>query len=274
MSESSQPTGFHAVDLAGDPQFALRPARVHDYRAECNAIYLIGTALTGSSPQLLPQLLCDAALGISGAESTGISVEEIALDGTRTMRWAATAGPFATLADAVMPRNLSPCGTCLDREAPQLVAVHQAYYDRLGISGAPLIAQAILIPWHVEGVNGTFWAMQHTPGRDFDPDDFLLLRHLSSFASIAMRHLQHEATLRQESARLATARITQELAQRVHNPLQVAINSLYLASRNPVHASSYVASAIRQIVRISEAVEELFSRHAHPPANKLGRPGS
>ena len=274
MHDSHEVLGFDSVAIAHDPALSLRASRAHDHRAECNALYLVGTALTSSSPELLPQLLCDALLELCNAESTGICVEETDPSGTKLMRWVATAGPFAALSNCVMPRDGSPCGTCLDCDTPQLVSVHQAYYDRLRIRGAPLITQAILIPWHVQGANGTLWAMQHTPGRAFDPDDYLLLRQLAAFASLAMRHLQHEAGLRHQAARLATAEISQQLAQRVHNPLQAAVNSLYLATRNPGQAQSYIASAIRQIVRISDTVEELYTSHARPPANRLNHSGS
>ncbi len=269
MQDDRRTDGFDAVDLIRDYDFAHRTPRAHDYRAECNAVYLIGTALTGSSPELLPQLLCDAALEICGAESTGISVEMTANDGRKTIVWVAAAGPLAALSGTVMPRDASPCGICLDRNAPQLVSVHQAYYDRLNIRG-PLVAQAILIPWHAEGISGAFWAVQHGEGRNFDPEDYVLLKHLADFAAITMRHLQHEASVRNEAGRVASENLTRELAQRVHNPLQATINSLYLASTHPEQASSYVASAIRQIIRISNSVEELLMLHSRPGPHKLG----
>ena len=60
-------------------------------------------------------LLVQLAMELCGAESAGISVLE---PETAQFRWFALRGVLSVFEGATTPRNFSPCGVCLDENAP------------------------------------------------------------------------------------------------------------------------------------------------------------
>ena len=77
--------------------------------------------------------------------------------GQAIFRWRATAGAFARLVGDTMPRDFSPCGVVLDRNALQLMAEPARHWPGL-TELQPAITEALLVPFHQDDVPvGTVW---------------------------------------------------------------------------------------------------------------------
>ena len=160
-----------------------RPTRPPDYAAEGRALTALAEAMA-DSPQTILQRLVETALHLCRADSAGISIFE-PRGATGLFRWHAIAGQFASNIGGEMPREASPCGTVLDRDASLLFSYPERHFD-FGMTIAPPIVEALLVPFHSEGKPvGTLWLISHTPFRKFDREDQRVLSSLSHFASTA-----------------------------------------------------------------------------------------
>ena len=150
-------------DLSG------RAPRPPEYEAENRALVHLAHTMV-DSPQDILQMLAEAALELCNAQTAGISLLESSDAGEEIFRWRALAGTHASNLGGMTPRNFSPCGTVLDRRAPQLFsnpALHFAYLDEV----FPSLTECLLIPFFVAGLPvGTIWAMTFDV-RTFDAED-------------------------------------------------------------------------------------------------------
>jgi signal transduction histidine kinase len=81
-----------------------------------------------------------------------------------------------------MPRNASPCGTTIDRDATQLMYLAERVFPAL--KSDPPVIEALLIPFHVENRPiGTIWVVAHDERRKFDQEDERIIKNLAQFAS-------------------------------------------------------------------------------------------
>ena len=97
-------------------------------------------------------------LEVFQADSAGISL--LTKDNKR-FYWPAIAGMWKPHIGSGTPRDFSPCGEVLDRNAP-LVFTHleRRYPDFLPVT--PPVEQCLLVPFYVEGKSvGTIWAIAH-----------------------------------------------------------------------------------------------------------------
>jgi CheY-like chemotaxis protein len=141
-----------------------------------------------NSPRRVLQSLTDAALELCQAHSAGVSLLEA--DGARQFfRWHAVSGKWAPLLWTTLPRDFSPCGTVLDRKAPQLMIDPERYFTPLA-QVPPRVHEVLLLPFSVGGeLVGTVWVVSHDPSRRFDSEDRRVLAHLSEFAARAYQQL-------------------------------------------------------------------------------------
>ena len=108
-----------------------------------------------------------------------------------------------------MPRDFSPCGTVLDRNAAQLMSHperHFAYFAAV----TPWIEEVLLIPFYLEDkAVGTIWVIVHDQSHRFDSEDLRVMKHLGTFAAAAYQTLHY---LR--SAKLANEHLESEVERR------------------------------------------------------------
>ncbi|HWE02331.1 MAG TPA: GAF domain-containing protein, partial [Tepidisphaeraceae bacterium] len=151
------------------------------------------------SPAALLQKLAECAIELTGAESAGVSLlEPDGADGE--FRWAATAGEFFPFLGGKMPRNFSPCGTVLDRNATVLMTDPARFYPYVA-NFKPRIEEVLLIPFYQSRKPiGTVWVIAHSRARKFDAEDVRLITSVSKFASVAVNALSgsiaHDSLLR------------------------------------------------------------------------------
>ena len=218
----------------------VRPSRPPDYQVENRALVALGRALA-NSPRTILQTLTDTILEVLGSESAGISL--VTEDGRR-FYWPAIAGVWQPHIGGGTPRDFSPCGDVLDRNAPLLFRHYERRYTYL-----PAVEECLLAPFHVRGrAVGTIWAVTQTEtAHRFDREDLRLLQSLGGFASAAyqvtesMEALDREhvalrdshATLRETAedlARFNSAAIGRELRM---IDLKQEINELCAAAGQP-----------------------------------------
>jgi len=84
-----------------------------------------------------------------------------------------------------MPREVSPCGTVLDRDCAMLMKRPHLHYP-LPPEAEPAIQEVLLVPFHVGGkAVGTVWVISHDESCRFDLEDLRLLTALAEYASRA-----------------------------------------------------------------------------------------
>ena len=145
-----------------------------------------------TSPRQVLQKLTDAVIDLCQAHSAGVSLLEREGEGEKRrelFRWHAVSGRFAPLLWSTLPRDFSPCGTVLDRGAPQLMISPERYFTSLA-DVQPKVLEVLLVPFEVGGeLAGTVWAAVHDRSRRFDAEDRRVLTRLSEFAARAYQQL-------------------------------------------------------------------------------------
>jgi len=137
--------------------------------------------------------LVEAALELSGADSTGISLLD---EETKSFIWPAVAGKLKCYIGSGTPRDFGPCGTVLDRQSVVLFLHPERHFTYLAPIAPPL-EEVLLIPFYMNGkAVGTIWAVIHNTTRKFDSEDRRLLTSLSKFASDAYRIFIENGTLK------------------------------------------------------------------------------
>lgn len=178
-------------------ELARRPSRTPDYRIENDALASLVEALADSPGDIL-QALAQKILEILKADSAGISL--LTPDEKHFYR-PAVAGLWGPYVGGCTPRDFSPCGDVLDRDAPLLfgrIACRYAYFQPI----VPAVEEVLLAPFHVDGkAIGALWAVSHGDRR-FDAEDLRQLERLGRFASAAY----HSSQIRRlEESRRAAA---------------------------------------------------------------------
>ena len=184
--------------VVSTPELRKRPSRSPDYQAESRAQSALAQEMANSSQNVL-QKLVDVALELCRAQSAGVSILEEE-DGRKIFRWRAVAGQWAGYLGGTMPREASPCGTVLDRNASLLLSHPERYYP-IPSTLTPPIVEVLLIPFHVaDEPIGTIWAIAHDESLQFDAEDERIMRSLGNFASAAYQMLKRVEALKVEVA--------------------------------------------------------------------------
>ena len=173
------PSGTVAeVDISSE--LSRRHARLPDSAAENQALKQLAQEMAENPGNIL-QKLVEVAHDLCRADTAGISLLETH-DGRAVFRWEALAGVYAAHRNRTMPRDASPCGTTLDRNATQLMYMAERAFPAL--KAEPPVVEALLVPFHVgERPIGTVWVVAHDDRRKFDSEDARIVRTLATFAS-------------------------------------------------------------------------------------------
>ncbi len=164
-----------------------RPSRRPDYQAENKVLTSLMREMAGS-PRSILRLLAESALKLCRAHSSGISLLEEE-NGRKIFRWHAAAGQWSPYLGGTMPREDSPCGIVLDRNAPLLFS-HPERCFPIPPDVTPAPVEVLLIPFHfADEPIGTIWVVAHDDSRQFDAEDERILTSLGRFASTAYQAL-------------------------------------------------------------------------------------
>jgi signal transduction histidine kinase len=250
---------MYVVDLASDADFLGRSGHSRNVEAEVDGLRRLAHVFA-QRPELILQELTEVTMSLCSAESAGITLEELDREGKSQFRWIATAGQYKGFLGAVLPREYSPCGTCLERGRPQLFRVSQSYLDLIGVPALP-VTDGILIPWEAEGTRGTIWVIAHDARGAFDREDYRLMQNLSDFAAIAVRHQQQQEKLLVQAKTAATDKLANRLAHQINNPLQALVQTLFLLEQGGPDSAALCRQATGDLARLSGLVKELLELH-------------
>jgi GAF domain len=229
LTSNGADTGLVVLDLISDRSFAQRRLHVHDAAAQIKGMNQLAQAFVGD-PDTILQVLVDAAVDLCGAESAGISIE-VALSTEKFYHWVATAGQYKRFLNAMLPLYPSACGVCLERGGPQILRVSQRFFDLMGIE-APIVTDGLLLPWQVDQTRGTFWIMAHKEPEAFDREDLRVMQALADFVAMAVEHQRQQAAMIRQGSAAAAAKMANDLAHEINNPLQSLMNLVYVASES------------------------------------------
>ncbi len=250
-------------DVVATPLLFSRPRRPADFKAENEALSSLIQVMSDAPDQVL-QKLADTAMSLCGAGSAGISLVDTDA-GKDVFRWRATAGRYTEYLGGTMPRDFSPCGEVLRRDAPILMINMVHYYGYVSQLSSPP-HEVLLVPFHAEGKPvGTVWVVSHDDSRKFDTEDLRVLRSLTNFASVAVRAFARTNELERANAAAEVASEMREqfiavLGHDLRNPLGAIVNSAKLLERgSPAERIAPLGQIIgRSAHRIGELVDNLL----------------
>ena len=107
------------------------------------------------------------ARNLCQAGTAGVSLLEMTANGEEIFRWVALAGKLEAYAQGTAPGKFSPCGVCLDRQAPQLYSYPERYFTYFQQIQPPIV-EGLVIP--LDRANqplGTIWIVSVACGEFF-----------------------------------------------------------------------------------------------------------
>jgi signal transduction histidine kinase len=126
------------------------------------------------------------------------------------------------------------------------------------------VAEVLLVPWQVGNtIRGTLWAVMQDDSKNFDRGSLRILQTLVVFAGAAVSRNEMEISRLSREQVASAARMANELAHAMNNPLQALTNSLYLVDSGEVE---HLHEAKQQLKRISSLVGEILVLNARPQA--------
>jgi GAF domain-containing protein len=168
-----------------------RPPRETDPEAETRMLLELARDLA-KNPDNFFQKLVEAALELSNADSTGLSLLD---EETNTFLWPAVAGELKSYIGSGTPGDFGLCNIVMDRQSAVLFLHPERHFSYLAAITSPL-EEVLLTPFFMDHkAVGTIWAVIHDPNRKFDSEDRRLLNSLSTFAASAYRIYTNNGTL-------------------------------------------------------------------------------
>ncbi|HEX4652028.1 MAG TPA: GAF domain-containing protein [Granulicella sp.] len=246
---------FRTNDLFLREQAVRRPVRATRLELEIESLHRL---MRGLSKDLCERLkdTVEAACELCDAECAGITLVERMPDGAETLRWIAGAGPIGEMVGETMSldRNLR---SILRELRPRLICRPHRLFPQIAEPWD--IAEALLIPWTGESTTGILWVLTRTDSKRLDAEDVRMLKSLAAFAdSVIAKDAVESCRLDKERVG-AAAKVANELAHAVNNPLQALTNALYLMDTGP---GEHLQDARAQLQRINSLVRVILNSNA------------
>jgi hypothetical protein len=248
---------FRTNDLFLREQAIRRPVRATRLELEIESLHRL---MRGLSKDLCERLkdTVEAACELCDAECAGITLVEQMPDGTEKLRWIAAAGLIREVVGQTMSldRNLK---NIVKELKPRLICRPHRLFPHIAESWD--IAEALLIPWAGDKTAGILWVLTRTDSKRLDAEDVRMLKSLAAFAdSVVAKDAVESCRLDKERGG-AAAKVANELAHAVNNPLQALTNALYLMDAGP---GEHLQDARAQLQRINSLVRVILDSNARP----------
>ena len=263
MDQNATPASLESILITD--ALAIRAPRQPDLQAEIEAFHALARQMA-SNPEGLLKALVLAAIRLCQAGSAGVSLLEQNSDGKEVFRWVALAGTYEGHEGGTTPRDFSPCGTCLDRNAPQLYsypARRFTYFQPV----VPPIVEGLVLPFGTEmAVLGTIWVVSHDESRHFDREDVRVMTALADFTAAALRL----STTAEANAKLCRSLQDADhrkdvflatLAHELRNPLAPIRNAIeVLRAKGPLMPDLQWARGVidRQVHQMTHLIDDLL----------------
>lgn len=233
-----------------------RPAKERDYLKEKLALQELASQMADNPGALLPRLV-DLALEFTGGVAAGLSLyEDTPAPGV--FRWKHLKGLLASFDGATTPRDFSPCGVTLDRNAPVLIRHPEQFYDWIAEANL-VLSEVLLVPLHMGGQIpiGTIWIVGAKSGH-FDSGHARTMTDLASFVGIALRMVHTEERL--QTALAQQELLTREMGHRVKNVFAMTESMVRLSARGAESAGE-LAQAVLGRLRALQAAHSIVHRN-------------
>jgi PAS domain S-box-containing protein len=172
-----------------------RAPKKTDYLQEKLALQDLAARMADEPEEVLPRFV-DLALEMTGGVSAGLSLyEDDPAPGV--FRWQYLRGVLSPFDGATTPRDFSPCGITLDRNAPVLSAHPERVYGWIA-DAKIVVPEVLLVPLYMGGTVplGTLWIVSDRE-EHFDSGHARALTDLAAFVGIALRMIRSEQRLKQ-----------------------------------------------------------------------------
>ncbi len=204
-----------------------RTLRAPDSGTELAAWKHLAEFLT-AEPRVVFEQLAEVLIQACSADSAGVTLQE-RRDSSGDLQWVSVAGQLAPKHLHRVPGH-SPSGTVIGRQRAELFGRPDRFYASLH-HDTLRFEELLVVPWQLgSGRRGAVWIAAHSSGRHFDSEDLRMIESLARFANVGMQRSQLEESQRSHEAYASAARVANELAHEINNPLQALINSLHLVS--------------------------------------------
>jgi two-component sensor histidine kinase len=209
-------------------ELARRKPRKTDYLREKLALQDLAARMADQPEEILPRFV-DLGMEMTGGISAGLSLyEENPAPGV--FRWQYLCGVLAPFNGATTPRDFSPCGITLDRNAPVLSVHPERVYSWIAEANIT-VPEVLLVPLYLGGTDplGTLWIVSEKEGH-FDSGHARVMAELAAFVGIALRMQQSEQRLQQ--ALLEQETLAKEMSHRVKNVFTMTDGLIRLSARD------------------------------------------
>lgn len=186
LRDAEPPEDVGLSDVLITDEFARRPSRPPDYKAENEALRTLARCIA-EHPEDLLRYLVNVAKDLLRAGTAGMCLHEKSPGGEEFFRWVALAGAYEAYTGWSISAEFSPCAVCLEQRAPQLYAYPGRYFTYFNEVDPPIV-EALVVPFPEErDVPGAIWIFSHDERRKFDAEDARVMTSLVDFAAIALR---------------------------------------------------------------------------------------
>lgn len=228
--------GLTVSDVSITEQLYVRPPARPDYLREKLAIQDLARQMSEHPAAVLTRLV-SLAQEFCDADSAGISILE---PETEEFRWFALHGKLSVFEGATTPRHFSPCGICLDKCMPVLMANPERVYPWIRDANI-VVPEVLLVPLTVaKQALGTLWIVAEEDQK-FDSEHARVLTELAAFAGLALQRIQAERKLQQ--ALEAQETLTKEMSHRVKNVFAIA-DALIRTTARSVETKDELANSL------------------------------
>jgi two-component sensor histidine kinase len=249
------------ADVYITDELKRRPPKKTDYLKEKLALQDLAARMADQPEDVLPRFV-DLAMEMTGGVSAGLSLfEENPAPGV--FRWRYLRGVLSSFENATTPRQFSPCGITLDRNAPVLSLHPERVYN--WISDANIVVpEVLLVPLYLGGAMplGTLWIVSEREGH-FDSGHARVMTELASFVGIALRMLQTEQRLKESLEQQET--LTKEMSHRLKNLFAVTAGIVRFsekAASTPAEMSRILSGRLTALAEANALVRRNFSDKA------------
>ncbi|HWK95330.1 MAG TPA: HWE histidine kinase domain-containing protein [Pseudolabrys sp.] len=233
-----RPQNCSIADVYITDELGHRAPTKTDYMQEKLALQELAAKMADSPEEILPRFV-DLAMTMTGGVSAGLSLFE-SNPPPGVFRWRFLRGILAPFENATTPRDFSPCGITLDRNAPVLSLHPERAYS--WISDANIVVpEVLLVPLYLGSKEplGTLWIVSDKE-KHFDSGHARAMTELATFVGIALRMLNTERNLK--AALEQQEMLTNEMSHRIKN--------LFALTAGLVHASKKGAATPAEMAHI------------------------
>ena len=226
-----------------------RPPNKTNYLQEKLALQDLAARMVDQPEEVLPRFV-DLAMQMTGGVSSGLSLYE-ASPAPGVFRWQYLRGVLSPFNGATTPRDFSPCGITLDRNAPVLSTHPERVYSWIADANI-VVPEVLLVPLYLGGTTplGTLWIISDKKGH-FDSGHARAMTELASFVGIALRMLRSEQRL--HAALAEQEMLAKEMSHRVKNLFAMIGGMVHISARTSATKEDMAKMLSGRIIALSNA---------------------